>query len=140
MIKDMVKSNKPGKWLILLFVFTFYQASNAQLGKSRIDARSFQNKIKSSDNVLIIDTRPAYKFQENRIKDAVLAENQDDLLALLRYVPKSTVILVYCQIGDRSKRAVKLIKQEGFKKIYELEDGLNTWIDASLPLDTIELK
>ncbi len=124
---------------IFLFCISISTGIYAQK-QFRLDANLFYQKIKSSKDPLVIDVRPAYKFQENRIKDAVLAENQEDLLNLLKIVPKSAPVFLYCQYGDRSKRALKCLRQKGFTNVLELEDGLDTWIEEGLPLDTLKLE
>nr|WP_321406694.1 rhodanese-like domain-containing protein [uncultured Carboxylicivirga sp.] len=128
------------KWLVLFFLVTPTICSFSQVKKYKLDAKSFYNELISVKDPFIIDTRPGYKFQENRIQNAVLAESQDELLKLTKIIPKDTPIFVYCQIGDRSKRAVKALRGNGFTRVYELEDGLVTWIEAGLPLDTIKLE
>lgn len=37
---------------------------------------------------------------------------------------KDKVIIVYCQSGTRSKKAIKILKKAGFKNLYNLENGL----------------
>jgi len=108
---------------------------HAQNGKSRLDANEFHQKLKQNKNAILIDTRPAFKYAEDRIKGALLAEDQNSLETILKDLPKTKPIFVYCQIGDRSKRALKVIKSSGFIHVYELKDGLVTWIEADLPLD-----
>lgn len=122
---------------ILLFTLTLLCGVNiqAQNSKSRLNANEFYQKIKLHPQALIIDTRPAYKFSEDRIKGAILAEDQLTLEALIKDVPKSDAIFIYCQIGDRSRRALKVLKSKGYTKVFELQDGLITWIEADLPLD-----
>ncbi len=35
------------------------------------------------------------------------------------------MIIVYCQSGMRSKKAIKILKKAGFKSLYNLENGLD---------------
>ncbi len=124
------------KILFALLSFNLMIYASAQTSKTRISAEEFYKKIKSSKEALIIDTRPAFKYDENRIHNAVLAEGQNDLIRITKGIPKSKTIFLYCQIGDRSKKAIKVLKAEGFSSVFELKDGLVTWIDEGLPLDT----
>ncbi|MCU4174130.1 rhodanese-like domain-containing protein [Carboxylicivirga sp. N1Y90] len=111
----------------------------AQSSKSRINAQEFHQKLNENKGAIIIDARPSFKFAEDRIRDAILAEDQKTLELLIQDLPKHDPIFVYCQIGDRSKKALKVMKNSGFTEVYELKDGLVTWIEAGLPLDTIKL-
>lgn len=38
---------------------------------------------------------------------------------------KDRIIIVYCQSGVRSKKAVKILNKDGFKNIYHLKNGLD---------------
>lgn len=109
---------------------------SAQSFIKTVNADVFYAKFRSNPDALIIDVRPAFKFEENRIKGAFLAEKESDLKDLVEKEDKNRTILVYCQIGDRSKRAVKVLKELGFTRIYELDLGLVTWLQAGYPIDS----
>ena len=38
---------------------------------------------------------------------------------------KNIVIVIYCQSGIRSKKAVSILRKHGFKNLYNLKGGLN---------------
>lgn len=38
---------------------------------------------------------------------------------------KDKIIIVYCQSGIRSKKAIQILKKGGFKNLYHLKDGLD---------------
>ena len=38
---------------------------------------------------------------------------------------KERIIIVYCQSGIRSKKAIKILYKNGFKNIYHLKGGLD---------------
>ena len=130
--------NKAFKWVLLLMLFIPLTSTFAQSNKYTLKAKKYYHKLNSKKDPLIIDTRPAFKFQENRIQNAVLAEEIEDLLKLVEIVPKDEVIFIYCQKGDRSQKAAETLKEKGYTKVYELKGGLLKWIDAGLPLDTVK--
>jgi adenylyltransferase/sulfurtransferase len=37
--------------------------------------------------------------------------------------------VIYCRIGGRSARALKLLREAGFKKIKNLVGGISSWAD-----------
>nr|WP_319400630.1 rhodanese-like domain-containing protein [uncultured Carboxylicivirga sp.] len=126
------------KWIVLLLLIVPFYAINAQSKNNLLKAKKFYSELKSSKDPLIIDVRPAFKFQENRIIDAALAEKEEDLLKLVEIVPKNAPVFVYCQKGDRSVKAAEILRNIGFTNVYELKGGLLKWIDAGLPLDTVK--
>lgn len=38
---------------------------------------------------------------------------------------KDRIIIVYCQSGIRSKKAIKILKKQGYKNLYHLKNGLD---------------
>ena len=38
---------------------------------------------------------------------------------------KDKIVIVYCQSGVRSKKAIKILKKSGFKNLYNLKNGLD---------------
>ncbi|MBI9063956.1 MAG: rhodanese-like domain-containing protein [Marinilabiliaceae bacterium] len=106
----------------------------------RLEPVAFYEVLARQSNAMIIDTRPAYKFEEYRMKDAVLAVSQKDLLKVVKNQPKNRPLFVYCEFGDRSKRAIKVLAGKGFTTIYELKGGLEEWMEQGLEIDSTILK
>ena len=76
-------------------------------------------------NYIIIDVRNKREFSEGHINGAVNIElsrikKQIDKLKL----DKEQEILVYCQSGIRSKKAVLILEQLGYTHVYNLKGGL----------------
>ena len=42
-----------------------------------------------------------------------------------RLKEKDRIIIVYCQSGIRSKKAIKILSKNGFKNLYHLKGGLD---------------
>jgi rhodanese-related sulfurtransferase len=94
-------------------------------------------KAKGADPLFVIlDTRTAREFAEDRIKGAtnidVKAADFADRLAKL---DKGSAYLVYCRGGVRSAKAMNLMKEWGFKEVYNLGGGLLKWQAEKLPLE-----
>ncbi len=56
----------------------------------------------------------------------------------LEQLDKSKPIFVYCAIGGRSGSAVQLMQKKGFKKIYNLDGGINAWQRAGYPITSLK--
>jgi len=84
----------------------------------------------------IIDVRTPEEFTANRIERA---QNIDvkalDFKEKVAKLNKAGVYLVYCRGGVRSARAMNMMKELGFKKVYNLGGGLKNWQAAKLPLE-----
>ena len=46
---------------------------------------------------------------------------------------KSKTYVVYCKVGGRSKIAQKLMKQSGFRNVYNVIGGTLLWEEEGLP-------
>jgi len=94
-------------------------------------------KAKAADPLFaILDVRTAKEFAENRIKGAknidVKAPDFQDNVAKL---DKNGIYLLYCRGGVRSVSAMNLMKEWGFKEVYNLAGGLLRWQREELPLE-----
>lgn len=89
----------------------------------------------------ILDTRTAKEFAENRIAGAknvdVKAPDFSDRMGKL---DKAITCLVYCRGGVRSAKAMNLMKEAGFREVYNLGGGLKKWLEARLPLEGAPLE
>lgn len=136
----MKTTNNSYKAILLLTLILSSTISFSQKNTHLLKAKAFYKQLQSSENPVIIDVRPAKKFSENRIDNAISMESLDDLEELLKDIPKDQTIMLYCQKGDRSKQSRIVFEELDFTNVYELKNGLNTWIKAGLPLDTTKLK
>ena len=42
---------------------------------------------------------------------------------------KESIIIVYCSAGVRSKRAIQILRKQGYKNLYNIEGGIeNLWM------------
>jgi phage shock protein E len=84
----------------------------------------------------IVDVRTAEEFAANRIKGA---QNIDvkalDFAEKIAKLDKDGSYLVYCRGGVRSVRALNMMKELGFKQVYNLAGGLKNWQAEKLPLE-----
>ncbi len=82
---------------------------------------------KTKNNLKIIDTRSPQEFAENRIEYAInipvyeLKRKADIILK-----NKNELIIVYCQYGERSKKACQILEAKGYTNVYSLEGGIES--------------
>lgn len=80
------------------------------------------------------DNKTSYELLDVRSKNERAKKNLggihiplDQLVAKQRYLPKSNRVIVYCQSGVRSKRAIEILKELGVKKtLLNLKGGVGT--------------
>ena len=118
--------------LITLGLLNFLNAQEA----SKLTASAFEQKIKSDKEVQLVDVRTKKEYQEGHIKDAVNIDyNSDEFNKLVAHLDKDKPTYVYCLAGGRSSAASKVLKEKGFKEVYDLEGGMRKWKEEGKPFE-----
>jgi len=82
--------------------------------------------IKSTKDITIIDVRDREEYRENHIKGARNIP-LDQLEKRKGTLSRDKPILVYCQNGGKSARAIRMLEVAGFKQLYLLGEGFRGW-------------
>ena len=86
-------------------------------------------------NAVIVDIRDEKDFAvgslagARNLPDAKLAERASELVRF-----KARPMLVVCDSGQRSTRAIATFKAQGFTEVHALAGGIAAWKQAALPL------
>ena len=111
----------------------FMLMSSCIIGQTKYDIEldEFEKKMASEKN-LLVDVRTAEEFSEGHIKGAInidyLAEN---FSIEIQELELESPVLLYCRSGNRSSKAMKIMKELGFKEVYNLEGGIKGWISEN---------
>jgi rhodanese-related sulfurtransferase len=97
-------------------------------GIVRLNNEQFAEKMKSPGYV-ILDVRTPEEFQASRIEGAILINVLDKsaFMKKIKALDTNQKYLVYCRSGNRSMTAAKILKDNGFEHIYELQTGIIGW-------------
>jgi len=94
------------------------------------------NLLIETEEVVLIDVRTLSEYRKDRIPNTLFAPEASDLLRIIKTLDSTAVVLLYCQEGDRSIQAAELIcSKSEIKRIYNLEKGLDDWINQGYPID-----
>jgi rhodanese-related sulfurtransferase len=86
------------------------------------------------DNALVLDVRETNEFESGHIINALhipVGGLGNNLAKLDKY--RQQPIVVGCASGNRSSHACRLLKKNGFEKVYNLKGGMLAWQSAGLP-------
>jgi rhodanese-related sulfurtransferase len=118
---------------ILSIVFLFFSCSTssttltAQTITKKVSKVEFSELMKKS-GAQLIDVRTSREFSNGFIEGAKNIDyNGDSFEKQIKKLDKNKPVLVYCAAGGRSENAAELLKEWGFKEIYDLEGGYNAW-------------
>ena len=91
--------------------------------------------INNNDDILIIDIRTEADYKAGHIRGAKNAPLKDFASAVEKFSEhKDKSVLIYCNSGNTTTRAIKLLKKAGYEKINNLEGGIAAWKEANMPL------
>jgi rhodanese-related sulfurtransferase len=120
-----------GVLIMLIKAELDHQATKGMLLSPAMAIRLMNNH----DDALVIDIRTAADFKNGHIKgskSAPLSEFASKIDAFSSY--KDKPVLIYCNSGNTATRAIKLLKNAGFKQVNNLQGGIIAWKDANMPL------
>ena len=130
-------------FIVLLYLCSFSLLINAQekieIGWLELGVTEFYLQLNEKYDELLIDVRPYKDYRKERIPGAILASTIDELYQIVDTLDFEKPIYLYCEYGDRSADASKLLIYKGFKYIYNLSEGLLGWKEHELVTDKTKL-
>ncbi len=92
-----------------------------------MDVEELREKIQKKEDIRIIDVRTRREYNMGHIEGAInipVDELRDNLISL----NKSDSIVVHCRTSYRSYLAYRILINEGFKKVWNLNGSYMSWI------------
>lgn len=99
---------------------------NRNSDENNIDYESAKTILKNDKNAILIDVRSPQEYKEGHLDGSInfplydLERNNEEILK-----NKQNTIILYCQSGNRSNKALEILKQRGYKSLYQIEGGLD---------------
>lgn len=100
-----------------------------------ISALDLKAKQGRGDRFVLLDVREPFEFDICRIPGARLIP-LGELAARMSELDSADEIVLQCKSGMRSARALKLLQEAGFGKLWNLDGGILAWsetVDSSVP-------
>lgn len=119
------------KWIsVLLLSVTLWscQGQTAENAESNLLSVAEAEKMLEKNNVVFIDVRTKSEVKKGKI-DGARHHNffDDNFTEQVKSLPKNVTYVVYCARGSRSAKAISLMQQLGFTKLYDLKGGYIEW-------------
>ncbi|MEN9973510.1 MAG: hypothetical protein RIS20_1857 [Bacteroidota bacterium] len=115
------------KFLMSILLVGLSAVSCAQ---NRVSQSEFK-KLMKDPAAQIVDVRTSKEVAEGKIAGSVNIDyfSASFIATAEKKLDKTKPVLVYCAAGGRSASAAKDLKKAGFKKVYDLEGGYDSWKD-----------
>jgi sulfur-carrier protein adenylyltransferase/sulfurtransferase len=91
--------------------------------------------LQAGERPVLLDVREPHEWEIAHLEGATLIP-PGDLLARMNELSTADDIVLYCRSGERSARALNLLREAGFRRLKNLRGGINAWarsIEPSLP-------
>ena len=109
---------------LIYFIIIISLSLNSQNEIKSIDFDEYLTLSKFKD-FLIVDVRTPEEHQISRIKNSININFYDEkFIDLFKKIDYDKHVLIYCRSGRRSLEAVKILNDEGFGKLYDLNGGI----------------
>ena len=98
------------------------------------EAYSLIQDNKENNNFVILDVRTPQEYASGHLENTVNIDyNSPTFQDSLASLDKNKTYLVYCQTGNRSSKAIELMKKLDFAKVFNMVGGIVEWLNNELP-------
>jgi rhodanese-related sulfurtransferase len=87
---------------------------------------------RGNPNFVIIDDREPMAYKSGHIANAINVPYGTDFSSRIGQMDKNKTYLVYCPTGCGKTSGI--MKELGFKEVYEIQGGLSAWKSQGLPI------
>lgn len=119
--------------LLILAVLAVNLQSCTETKAGEIEQITVEQMTKAlkDTSIQLVDVRTSNEFLEGHIKNSHnICVTDNDFEKQVASLDKEKPVYVYCKKGGRSARAAEILKEMGFKKIYDLEGGIVLWEES----------
>lgn len=114
--------------LIFFFLIGITLSGCAQESNFKSINVSEAKQLIDTSSVIILDVRTPAETAKGKLPSAIEMDYlQPTFTDIVKALDKEKTVLVYCKSGGRSKKACKILKQQGFKTVYNLKTGYDGW-------------
>jgi len=95
---------------------------------NNLDQQHFEELVKAAPDAVILDVRTQSEFEAEHLPGAIHMDYfGPDLIEQMDALDKTKPYLIYCRSGRRSVRVCVLMRNSGFKEVYNLDGGIKAW-------------
>ncbi|SNS69826.1 Rhodanese-related sulfurtransferase [Ekhidna lutea] len=88
------------------------------------------------EGVIIVDIRTPEEYSKGHIPGVKhINFFESDFLEQMKGLGLDNPMIIHCASGGRSGKASKLLKEQGFKKVYDYSGGFSDWNSKGLKVE-----
>lgn len=112
-------------------ILLLFAASCSTQSDYTLSPAEFSAKISQTPDAIVLDVRTEAELASGVIQNAMNIVYDQDFASRLANLPNKP-IFIYCASGKRSAKAAQILRNNGYTTVYELENGLNNWIETGM--------
>ena len=116
---------------LLVTAYNYLKPKEAR-NYASLDTEAAMDMTKQDSNLLIIDVRNRDEYNTEHLRGAKNIPI-DQFEKRLSKLPRDKDIIVYCNTGARSIRAIRQLEVAGFTRLYHMHQGIRGWKKADYP-------
>ncbi len=119
--------------LVIVAAAYYSSTSDEDVAYGNVSVYEARSLIQGRRDLVVLDVRTASEYSEGHIEGALNIPVQE-LEGRLGELDAGSEFLVYCRSGSRSSSAVQVMRAYGFEKVYNMREGLTSWVGAGYPV------
>lgn len=109
-------------------------AAGAAAAADAVSVGTVRQQLGKPGAPLLLDVRTVEEFAGGHVPGALNIPVQA-LAQRLAEVPKGRPVIVYCESGRRSARALDLLKEAGYTDVREMDGSMAAWREAGFAVE-----
>jgi len=98
------------------------------------EAQALIRENAGNRDFVVLDVRTPGEFAQGHLEGAVLVDYRSPgFREEMAGLDRSKTYLVYCRTGNRSEKALGIMRELGFRSYYHLGGGIKRWTEEGLP-------
>lgn len=119
--------------LTIILFFTACKDNSVAQEIQGLTPQEFHDVMEGKKDVQLVDVRTPEEFAEGHIENALnINVSETDFITEVEKLDLDKPIYLYCRSGKRSAKAAEIMKEMGFKEIYDMEGGFLNWESQGL--------
>lgn len=103
-----------------IFCFNFFRNSK------QISYMEAKELVKQNSKAILLDVRSIQEYNEYHLTGAIcipLYELQQRIENVV--ANHDNIVIIYCQTGHRSEKAIHILEKKGYTNLYQIEGGID---------------
>ncbi len=128
-----------GVLVLALAIWGGFQLASGSVFRqvSAMEAHKLILEHKNDPGFIVLDVRTPEEYAQGHLPEKTpmnLDFYAPDFREKLSRLDRGKTYFVYCRTGHRSGETVRMMRELGFRRVYDLQGGLTAWQSAGLPL------